>query len=485
MPPSKKGTLKVEWVPIKSVKPAKGNARVHPPEQVQQIARSIQENGWTKPIVVDERREILAGHGARLAALQLGETEVPIIARHGLSQAQKRAYRIADNKVAENSEWDSKLLATELDALKAMGFDMALTGFDTTEIDLILRPPPSKHTEPPVPSMGPPVSILDDVWQMDGHRLICGDSTKGATYKTLMNGRQAAMVFTDPPYGVSYQGRGLGSSRIDIIKGDELRRGKLLKMLQSSFAAALANSRTTAPWYIWHGPATRKDFEQAMQSVGLVEPANGYIVWVKPPTMGWGDYRSAFEPCFYAHRQGESPPFYGNREQMTTWEASAKTDDGEALELGGGVLLSFDKSEIQVGPAQKGKRMRHVNLEPGQTILLSTVDETSNVWRIGRGKEGEKTVHPTQKPVELARRAIRNSSQEGDIVLDFFHGGGSTLIGCEQLRRTCYAVELDPQYVDAAVRRWQTMTGKTAIHAEEKQTFEAITKARAGETRAR
>lgn len=160
----KKGRLHVEYVPIKSVKPAKGNARLHPPDQVAAIAASMKEFGWTRPIIVDERREILAGHGSLQAAYQNGETEVPILTRIGLNQAQKRAYRLADNKLGDRSAWDVKLLGAELEALTAMGFDMQLTGFDSGEIADFLRPPPSQHSEPPAPApQEPAVSVLGDV----------------------------------------------------------------------------------------------------------------------------------------------------------------------------------------------------------------------------------------------------------------------------------------------------------------------------------
>lgn len=489
MTPNKRGTLKVEYVPIKSVKPARGNTRIHPPEQVDQIRASIKAFGWTKPIVVDERREILAGHGALQAAQQEGLTEVPIIARHGLSQAQKRAYRIADNKIGDNSTWDMKLLGTELSALQEMGFDMRLPGFGPSEIEAILRPPPSRHTEPATPEAnGATVSKPGDLWLLGDHRLICADSTKPDTYEALMEGRQAAMVFTDPPYGVSYgEGRppDRHPKRFKMIEGDQHRRGDLVKLLTAAFAAAMPTAAPSAPWYIWHGLVTRRDFEDAIQAVGLIEPPNGYIVWVKPPTMGWSHYKSAFEPCFYVHRQGESPPFYGDRTNSTTWEAAARTATGQAIDLGSGIVLASEAGELLIAPPPKGKSIRHENVAKGETVTVAMTSESANVWRVGRGKEGEETVHPTQKPVELARRAVKNSTREGEIVLDFFAGSGSTLIACEQLIRACYAIDLEPKYVDAIVRRWQTATGKTATHAKEQKTFEAIAKARAGKAKAR
>lgn len=484
---SKNTRLAVQYTAIKAVKPSKHNARNHPPEQVKQIAASIQEFGWTKPIVVDEKQEILAGHGAYQAALQIGMTEVPVIVHAGLTAAQKRAYRTADNKIGENSIWDDEVLKAEFADLQAMGFDLTLTAFTPGEIEDLLRPPTTTDPEPPqIQPTAPATTKLGDVWQLGDHRLICADSTKPNTYQELMAGRQAAMVFTDPPYGVSYgEGRppDRHPKRFKAIEGDQHRRGDLVKLLTAAFAAAMPNTGKAAPWYIWHGLVTRRDFETAIQSVGLIEPPNGYIVWVKPPTMGWSDYKSAFEPCFYVHQQGNTPPFYGDRTQATTWQAAARTAAGAAVNMGNGVILTSDAGEIHIGPPPNGKTVRHENLAPGESVQITAASDSDNVWLVGRGKEGEDTIHPTQKPVELARRAIRNSSQEGEIVLDLFAGSGSTLMGAEQTRRCCYAVELEPTYVDAIVRRWQKATGKHATHAKDQKTFEAVSKARAGKAK--
>ncbi len=471
-----RGALTVEYVAIESVKPSPKNTRTHPPEQVNQIAASIKANGWTKPIIVDEKSEILAGHGAHMAAQQLGETEVPIIRRAGLTAAQKRAYRIADNKIGENSGWDTKLLAAEFTDLAKMGFDVTLTGFNQTEIDFMLRPPVQNNTEPPAPEpKGPAVSKQGDLWLLGDHRLFVGDSTKPDTFKQLMNGQQAQCVFTDPPYGVSYEARG---GNFEVIKGDDMRRGQLKEMLQGAFANAVQHAREDAGWYVWHASSTRDDFAQALRDVGLVE--NGYIIWAKGGmVLGWSDYKWAHEPCFYAARQGVRPAFHGDRKNTTVWQLEAAIK-GMATSIGSGVIVTTpDGQELFVSAEPpKGKKLRHLHIQPGEPLLLQPREDTDSVWHVSRdtGHGKDTAIHPTMKPVELVRKALINSTLEGQIVLDMFSGSGSTIMGAEQTRRVGYAVELDPLYADASIRRWQNMTGKAATHAKTQKTFDATAK---------
>jgi len=476
--PAGRGKLAVDYVPIDSIKPSPKNARTHPPEQIAQIARSIKDNDWTKPIIVDEKGEILAGHGAHMAAQQLGLIEVPIIRRAGLTAAQKRAYRIADNKIAEGSGWDTQLLAAEFTDLAKMGYDVTLTGFSQTDIDFMLKPPVVPDNEPPTPeAKGPAVSRQGDLWLLGDHRLICGDSTKPTTYKKLMNGQQAQCVFTDPPYGVSYEAKG---GQFEVIKGDDMRRGQLKEMLQGAFANAVQHAREDAGWYVWHASSTRDDFAQAMRDVGLVEC--GYIIWAKGGmVLGWSDYKWAHEPCFYAARQGVRPAFHGDRKNTTVWQLEAAIQ-GQATSIGSGVIVTTaDGQELFISAEPpKGKKLRHLHMQPGEPLLLQPREDTDSVWHVSRdtGHGKDAAIHPTMKPVELVRKALKNSTLEGQIVLDMFSGSGSTIMGAEQTRRVGYAIELDPLYVDASIRRWQAMTGRTAIHAEEKTTFDAIAKAR-------
>jgi len=480
-PKAGRGSLKVEYLPTAAIRPSKHNARTHSPAQITAIIASIDNVGWTKPIIIDEKREILAGHGAFQAALQKGMDEVPTIMRSGLTAAQKRAYRIADNKVAEKSEWDSTILAGEFIALREMGFDVLATGFDPTEIAFILQPPPaSGPAEPPVPALQPhPASRPGDLWLLGDHRIICGDSTKETTYTALMNGQQASCIFTDPPYGISYAAP---SGKFDVIKGDDMRRGQLKKMLQGAFQSAIAHTREDAGWYVWHASATRDDFAQALRDVGLVEMS--YIIWEKPgAVLGWSDYRWSHEPCFYMARQGVKPAFYGDRSGTTIWKLQGTPPKGEPASIGNGVIITAPDGRelfVSVG-APKGKKVRHIHVRKDEPILLQPRSDADDLWMVSRdsGHGKDASIHPTMKPIELARKACRNSAQEGEIVLDMFGGSCGTLIACEQTARRGYCIELDPKYVDASVRRWQDMTGRQATHASEKKTFEAIAKERA------
>jgi len=473
------GPLRVEYWTIARVKAYPRNARDHPPEQITQLVLSIKAVGFTKPILVDDRGEILAGQGAYMAAQQLEMAKVPVIVRRGLSQAKKRAYRLADNKIAEGASWNADVLAVEFRELQAMGADLSITGFDPREVELLLKPSPAAK-EPGAPALQPKaISEPGDLWLLGEHRLLCGDATKAATLKTLMAGSRAQCVFTDPPYGVSYEAR---SGKFEVIKGDDLRRGKLADMLQRAFAQALAHAAEDAGWYIWHATSTREELSNAMRDVGLVELAT--IIWVKPRVvLSWSDYHWAHESCFYAARQGVKPAFHGDRTSTTVWRAEARSSNGKpCTSVGGGLTLTGkDGREIHVaGAAPKGRKVRHVHLEQGEPIYLQASSFADNVWEVGRdnGHGRETAWHPNQKPIELARRALTNSTREGEIVLDPFAGSGSTIIGAQQTKRIAHACDLDPRYVDQAVRRWQEHSGKPATHAKEKKTFEAIAKTR-------
>lgn len=311
----------------------------------------------------------------------------------------------------------------------------------------------------PVPAGGAEAKIraraqTGDLWALGNHRLLCGDATSAADLERLMAGQAAALVFTDPPYGVDYTPKAKGRRK---IAGDALERDALATLLTSALGLAMVHARDDAAFYVWHASATRETFAWSLKAVGLEE--HQYLIWAKPtPVLGQADYQWAHEPCFYASKMGRRPAWYGGRNQATVWRLQTGTSDVRAVTLGPGVLLSDGRGrEVFVGRPPK-RRLRHYRLEAGE--VLSLVDGEGTVWEVGRDAGA---AHPTQKPVELAARAIANSSRQGEVVLDPFAGSGSTLLAAEAAGRRCYAVEIDRAYCDVIVARWEQLTGDKAV----------------------
>lgn len=412
----------IEHLAIDSLIPYARNSRTHSDEQTLQIAASIREFGFTNPVLIDADGGIIAGHGRVLAARRLNFKEVPCIRLAHLTDTQKRAYVIADNKLALNAGWDNDLLALEFTELKLEGFDLELTGFTLDEIDA-LEPeqiPVGLTDEDAVPEVqAEPISKLGDVWLLGKHRVMCGDSTSIDAVETLMDGATVDMVFTDPPYGMSYGGgRAQGNHSLNkrggvvvkahgMILGDDKTGDDLIALVRDALASAVAVSKSGSATYVCFPWRTYSEFEAAMEECGL--KASACIVWDKKSIgLGNANYRPQHEFIFYC----KGGAWYGDKAQ-------------------------------------------------------------SDVWSLSRGATG-KYVHPTQKPVELIELALNNSSKGGDTVLDVFGGSGSTLIACEKTGRNARLMELDPKYVDVIVRRWQEFTGKQARHAATGATFTEI-----------
>ena len=409
----------IEYVEVEKLIPYARNSRTHSDEQVAQICGSIKEFGFTNPVLIDGEGVIIAGHGRTIAAQRLNMKEVPCLRLDYLTEAQKKAYVIADNKLALNAGWDDEMLALELGDLKELDFDLSLTGFDDDELNKLLAEAVNEglvdEDEVPLPP-DEPISKLGDVWQLGSHRVICGDSTSIDAVDKLMEGQKADMVFTDPPYGMSYGGgRAKGDHALNknggvlikahgMIKGDDLEGESLINLVRDAIATCIASSKQGAAYYICFTWRSYSEFEEAIE-LGGASVAN-CIVWDKKSIgLGNANYRPQHEFIFYV----KGGAWYGDKGQ-------------------------------------------------------------SDVWYMSRGATGE-YVHPTQKPVELVEKAISNSSKPGDLVLDVFGGSGSTLIACEKTSRHCRLVDLDPKYVDVMVKRWQDYTGKQAIHAESGKTF--------------
>ncbi len=401
---------KVEQWPIEKLVPYAKNSRTHSDEQVAQIAASIREWGWTTPILVDETGSIIAGHGRLQAARRLQMTEVPVVVATGWSEAQKRAYVIADNKLALNAGWDNELLALELGELGDAGFDLELTGFTDEEIKAMM---PVEVTEGLTdPDDAPAVqensiTVPGDVWVMGKHRLLCGDSTSVDDLTKLTGGQLVDMWLTDPPYNVAYEGKTKDSLK---IKNDEMGDDQFRQFLRDAYTAADMVMKPGAVFYIWHADSEGYNFRGAAKDAGWT--VRQCLIWKKSSmVMGRQDYHWKHEPCLYGWKDGAGHLWAADRKQTT--------------------ILEFDR------PSRNGE-------------------------------------HPTMKPVALFEYQMLNNTNGGDLVLDSFGGSGTTLIAAEKNGRTAMLMELDPRYCDVIVKRWQEFTGKQAIHAESGKPFSEV-----------
>lgn len=391
--------------------------------------------------------------------------KVPVEYQDYSSEAEEYADLTADNRLAELADMNATMLADLLAEIDTGEFPLELTGYTDEEFDSLIdsitgaddAEPNDQDDEHDQPL--PPMSKPGDLWLLGPHRLICGDATDEPTIERLMDGEKAAMVHTDPPYGVSYETQ---SGKFAMIKNDDKTHDDLFyKLLLPAFNNYRKHTIDEAAFYIWHASSTRRDFEDAMTAAGLME--NQYIIWAKNGiSLGRADYQWAHEPCFYAGKAGISPNFYGDRAQHTVWRVTTRKDGQMMTVLGSGVVLTDGtggKLCITDKPP-KGKKMRYVRMEEGKPIDLFQEDRMQTVWEVARETN---TLHPTQKPVEIPIRAIENSSQPGEIVLDFFGGSGSTLMGAELTGRRCYTTELDPIYCDVIISRYVAQTGNIGV----------------------
>lgn len=405
--------MQIEQVKIDALIPYARNSRTHSDAQVAQIAASIKEFGFTNPVLIDETGSIIAGHGRVLAARKLSIADIPSIRLTHLTDAQKKAYVIADNKLALNAGWDDEMLAVELTDLKDMGFDLDLTGFSTDEIEALLAPVGTEgltdeDAVPEVPEA--PVTVLGDVWLLGKHRVMCGDSTSIDAVEKLMNGQKADMVFTDPPYGVGYTGglqnsaKGLRGNSRDMIKNDDI------DLYEE--AVTIASLICNGPVFMFYADTVPFGLYRGIEKVGGDVVA--LLIWKKKGGYGalGASYKANHEPCVIWKPKGAKLNFIGSTTETRIWEED---------------------------------------------------------------KEGVNKLHPTQKPVAIPERAIRN--HQANVVLDMFGGSGSTLIACEKTGRINRSMELDPKYCDVIVQRWQEFTGQTATLESNGNPFISLKKA--------
>lgn len=404
--------------PITGIKPYGKNAKKHPDDQVLMIANSIKEFGFNQPIVVDKEGVIIVGHGRYLAAHFLGMDQVPVL-ELDLDEEKVKAYRLADNKLNE-SDWDMQLVIQELKDLSMPMLD--LTGFDRK---LVLNTDEKDDDVPEVPET--PKSKRGDIYQLGNHFLLCGDSTDETDFNRLMSNVKADMVFTDPPYNISYS-RGKGENTKGTIMNDKMDDAVFLIFLTDAFKRMKEHVKGGAGLYVFHSQKTQKVFEEALNLNGL--SVKSQLIWNKPNAgMHDRDYAIKHEPFFYACVDGTKPLFYGDRTHTT--------------------VVDFHKTDDEL--ARWAKKVKAAEKEGRTTI-----------WTMKRAPLHE-YVHPTQKPVELVMYALHNSSKVDDIVLDPFLGSGSTLIACEKTNRACYGLELDPRFADVIIERWCQHTNNRNI----------------------
>jgi DNA modification methylase len=416
--------LNVQQIALEQLVPYARNARTHSESQVAQIAGSIAEFGFVNPVLVGGDNIIIAGHGRVMAAKKLGLKTVPTIKLDHLTENQRRALVIADNKIAENAGWDEELLRLELQNLADEDFDLDLLGFDDVELDDLLASLDDDEAaalDENIPEVQEnPVSRTGDIWIMGEHRLLCGDSTSEADMKKLMGGELADMVFTDPPYNVNY-----GDTAKDKLRskggakaGRKIMNDNLGDDFEAFLTAACKNmlDYTKGALYICMSSSELDTLQSAFRNAG--GKWSTFIIWAKNTfTLGRSDYQRQYEPILYGWKDGNDRYWCGARDQ-------------------------------------------------------------GDVWFYNKPQKND--LHPTMKPVDLVVRGIKNSSKTLDIVLDPFGGSGSTLIAAEHTGRQARLIELDPKYVDVIVRRWQEMTGLQATLSGTDQEFKIVEKDRLG-----
>lgn len=411
--------LQIKEQSIESLIPYSKNARTHSDEQVQQIANSITSFGFNNPVLVDGDNNVIAGHGRLMAGRSLGLTHVPTITLDHLTAAQRKAYILADNKIALNAGWSLELLKDEFEDMLSTGdVDLGLTGFDSDEINAILNPEilnvgesdPDEIAEP----QGEPVTQLGDVWLLGNHRVMCGDSTYLGEVETLMNGHTPHLMVTDPPYGVNYNPEWRDGADLGI---GERSKGKVLNDDKADWTDAYSLFGGDVV-YVWHAGVFSPDVATHLANCGF--DIVSQIIWVKQHfALSRGDYHWQHEPCWYAVRKGKKHNWQGARDQATTWDIKNNNAFGNA--------------------------------------------NTEETWG-----------HGTQKPVECMLRPIQNNSAPNQIVYDPFGGSGTTLIAAEKLGRVCHMMELSPAYCDVIVRRWQKFANNTAFLESTQQSFDEV-----------
>jgi DNA modification methylase len=425
---TKASVNRFSYPPIADLKPHPKNSRKHSKDQIQAIARSIETFGFNAPILIDKDKQIISGHGRWAAAKLIGLTSVPVICLDHLSPEQVRAYMIADNKLTDRSSWDDATLAVELKELSelALDFDIEATGFEAPEIDLRIQSlDAAQETEKADEfhiAKGPQVSAVGDLWVFGRHRLLCGSALDESTYKALFDGEQAAAVFTDPPYNVPIDGHVSGKGQVTHrefpMASGEMSEAEFTDFLTRVFTYIRAYTIVGALIYAC------MDWRHLVEMLGAGRAVGFDVVNL----------------CVWAKSNGGMGSLYRSRHEL--------------------VFVFKNGKEVHLNNVQLGRFGRN----------------RSNVWNypgVNTFGRGDLKYHPTVKPIALVADAILDSTKRDDIVLDPFVGSGTTILAAERTNRRCYAVELDPLYVDTAIERWQRMTGSKA-HTHLGETYEML-----------
>ena len=425
--------LAVAYKPVGALAAYSSNARTHSKHQLRQIAASIRAFGFTNPVLIDHDNTIIAGHGRVEAAKLLGIEQVPTIRLEGLTEDQIRAYVIADNRLAEIAGWDRSTLAIELQHLLTIDsdLDVTVTGFEVPEIDLILSQAavePDRDDIFEIDQTNQTVTQPGDLWLLGKHRILCGSSLDEASYKTLMIARRANVVFVDPPYNVAIDGHACGNGSVHhrdfAMASGEMNEAEFVAFLTTSLRLLARYSTSGSVHFVC------MDWRHA----GELLAAGNQI------------YESLLNLCVWVKNNGGMGSFYRSRHELVFVFRNGKGPHRNNVKLG----------------------------EYGRN--RTNVWEYPNVNTVSRqGDEGNLlALHPTVKPVALVADALLDCSARGEIVLDSFLGSGSTLIAAERVGRICYGIEIDPLYVDVAIRRWQRHTGDHAIHAATRKSFDDL-----------
>lgn len=387
------------------------------------VAESIREFGFKVPIVIDSDGVIVCGHARYKAAKKLKLLTVPCIIADDLSEQQIKAFRLADNKVAEQAEWDEELMLEELGDLD--GFNMDVFGFEGFDLD----DQDNTDAEEDFYDEAPPTtprSKRGEVYQLGRHRLMCGDSTSEDDVDKLLDGYEMDLCVTDPPYNVNYQSKSTGKK----IDNDNMEDAAFHEFLHDFYVQMLRSLKAGGAFYIWHADTEGYNFRSALQEAG--GQVRQCLIWNKNSlVLGRQDYHWKHEPCLYGWKDGAGHYFIDDRSQTTVWEDRVDVN-------------KLTKDEMKA-------------------ILSDIFDDQVSTTVMCEAKPTDSKEHPTMKPIKLLARQIKNSSKKGWNVVDLFGGSGSTMIACEQLGRNCYMMELDEGYVDVIIDRWEQFTGQKAI----------------------